>query len=191
VAYRRHRDAVGLAGRLNNLAVRENHRLREGTLEPAGHGRPLAVRSAEPDRVLLDPVVGRERPHVLQVLDVLLNAFALVAIGPVYYDILRVALVEVLPLLTGVDAEVQVIEVRKVLRERGRDPLNLWGGLANPGSGPKIFVGGSSEAGADQQGGGKARAKSEIGNTGSFSCHFFHPFFLGLCVHGARFLIDR
>ena len=67
---------------------------------------PLAVRSAEPDRVLLDPVVGRERPHVLQVLDVLLNTFGLVAVGPVYYDILRVALVEVLPLLAGVDAKV-------------------------------------------------------------------------------------
>ena len=62
------------AGGLDGLSVRENHRFREGTFQPARYRSPFSVLGSESDRVFLDPVVGRERPHVLQVLDVLFDA---------------------------------------------------------------------------------------------------------------------
>ena len=121
----RHRNAIGLTGRRDALSVPRGHGLGEGALQPTSHRRPLAVRGTEANRVHHDAVVGRERPHHLEVLDVLVDARGGVSVGPVDDDVLRVALVKVLPLLTRVDPEVEVIEGGQILRQLAGQALEL------------------------------------------------------------------
>ena len=60
------------------------------------------------------------------------------AVGPVRDDVLRMRLVHVLPLLAGVDAEVEVVGVGQVAREFGRHACDLRRGLAGARGGPRI-----------------------------------------------------
>src|SRR2546430_12749000 len=70
--------------------------------------------------MLGDAVIRSKRPHELQLLDVIGNSFGGVTIRVVHDDVLRMTLVKVLPLLPGVDMEVEVVEVGQVFCQRCR-----------------------------------------------------------------------
>src|SRR5260370_29669807 len=106
VAERGHPELEGLARRGEGLAVADRHGLREGALHHADDAGPVA--RAELDRMHLDARVGRVDEHRFQVLDVLLDAPGLMAVGPMDDDVLRVALVQAGPFLGGEDGAVEL-----------------------------------------------------------------------------------
>src|SRR2546430_13394945 len=75
---------------------------------------------AEANRVHLDRDVRRKDEEGLEVLDVLVDALGLVAVGPGDDDVFRVAFVQPVPLLVAEDVEVQGVEDLEVLLDGRR-----------------------------------------------------------------------
>src|SRR2546425_4059144 len=92
-----HADREALAGRLDELAVAGRHGLGKRARHDAGYGSPGA--RAEADGVHLDRDIRGEDEKRLEVLDVLLDSFRLVAVRPGHNDVPGVALVQPVPLL--------------------------------------------------------------------------------------------
>src|SRR5438445_10425447 len=90
--------------------------------------------------MLGDAVIRSKRPHELQLRDVIGNSFGGVTIRVVHDDVLRMTLVKVLPLLAGVDMEVEVVEVGQVSCQRCRHTSDLRRESADITGWPSAFI---------------------------------------------------
>src|SRR5438874_6178098 len=91
--------------------------------------------------MLGDAVIRSKRPHELQLLDVIGNSFGGMTIRVVHDDVLRMTLVKVLPLLPGVDMEVEVVEVGQVFCQRCRHTRDVRRGSADLTGWPAALIG--------------------------------------------------
>src|SRR2546422_5491035 len=114
----RHADCEALARGVNEFAVAGGHGLRKRAAHHARYRGPGA--GAEANRVHLDRDVRRKDEEGLEVLDVLVDTFGLVAVGPGDDDVFRVAFVQPVPFLVTKDVEVQGVEDLEVLLDRWR-----------------------------------------------------------------------
>src|SRR3989454_8061448 len=113
-----HADREALARGLNEFAVAGGHGLRKRAGHHARYRGPGA--GAEADGVHLDRDIRGEDEKRLQVLDVLLDSFRLVAVRPGHHDVFRVTFVQPVPFLVTKDVEVQRVEDLEVLLDRWR-----------------------------------------------------------------------
>src|SRR5438445_13098124 len=114
----RHADCEAPARGLNEFAVAGGHGLRKR----AGHRARYrgAGAGAEANRVHLYRDVRRKDEEGLEVLDVFVDTFGLVSVGPGHDDVFRVAFVQPVPLLVAEDVEVQGVEDLEVLLDGRR-----------------------------------------------------------------------
>jgi hypothetical protein len=84
-----------------------------------------------------------------------------VTIGPMHNDVLGMALMEVGPLLTRIDPEIEIVEVREILRQLGRDAFDFRGRRTDLGPWPSIGLGSHNWAYAGHHRGSDAGAERE------------------------------
>jgi len=121
VANRCHPDGEALAGGGDTRSIGEGHGPCKRASHDAGDRRPAA--RAEANRVHFDCDVRGVDEERLQILDVLSDPSCLMTVWPGDDDVLRVTLLEPLPLLITEDVEVEHIERLEVGFNGGR--LNL------------------------------------------------------------------
>src|SRR5712691_13213696 len=121
---RGHADREPFSRRSSRLAVSSGHGPGECTGHHTGNRSPRP--GTEADRMDLDFNVGGEDEESLQILDVLVDALRLMTVGPGYYDVFGMALLESVPLLVAEDVEVEDIEDLEIFLDCGG--LALWRG---------------------------------------------------------------
>src|SRR5713226_7252503 len=112
-----HAQTERLACGRNGLAITHGHGLAESARHVASDGRPVPRTKANWVDAYLE--VRRVYEERLQILNVLVDAVGLVAIGPSNNDVLSVRLTETIPLLVAEHVEVKDIE-------RSQMSLDFW-----------------------------------------------------------------
>src|SRR3989440_4972865 len=132
MANRCHPDCEALAGGGYARSIREGQGPCEGASHDAGDRRPAA--RAEANRVHFDCDVRGVDEERLQILDVLGDPSRLMTVWPGDDDVLRVTLLEPVPLLITEDVEVEHIERLEVGFNGGRlNPRLRRGGMRERG----------------------------------------------------------